>query len=133
MPDGIIRIYGIWEKRMRKLIVAACAASIATLGSTFAAYAADSQVQGPEFSAGGITSAAFVVGGFGPRFGGGIGFGLYNPWWAYPSPYAYPYRYSPPRHVVVVPPAPPPVYAAPAGPAPQNWYYCNNPQGYYPY
>src|SRR5919108_1870102 len=48
-------------------------------------------------------------------------------------PFGVPYVYPP---AVVVPP---PVYAQPAPqvyvqPAPQpNWYYCDNPQGYYPY
>jgi len=44
-------------------------------------------------------------------------------WYFYPAPvYPYPDPYQPP--VVVVPSAPP---------APQYWYYCNNPPGYYPY
>ena len=61
----------------------------------------------------------------------------FGPWWrpyrgpisyAYPYtyPYAYPYAYPP----VVVQPAPQvPVQLPP----PQYWYYCDNPQGYYPY
>ncbi len=45
-------------------------------------------------------------------------------WYWYPSPvYPYPDPYQPP--VVAAPPA------APA--PPQYWYYCANPQGYYPY
>jgi len=43
----------------------------------------------------------------------------------YPGPYAYPPAYY----------APPVYYTAPAAPvatAPQYWYYCDNPQGYYP-
>jgi hypothetical protein len=56
-----------------------------------------------------------------------------NGWWwvvgpdfyFYPAPvYPYPDPYVPP--VVAVTPAP----AAPAQP---TWYYCSNPQGYYPY
>ena len=44
-------------------------------------------------------------------------------WYFYPTPvYPYPDPYQPP--VVVVTPAPA---------APQYWYYCSNPQGYYPY
>jgi hypothetical protein len=55
----------------------------------------------------------------------GIGAPLY-----YPDPY---YYYPPP--VVYAPPptyyvAPPPTYVAPQA---QTWYYCDNPQGYYPY
>jgi hypothetical protein len=57
--------------------------------------------------------------------------------------YPYPYYYGYPRPpVVYVPPpviyAPPPVVVTPAAPAyvhqsSQTWYYCDNPQGYYPY
>lgn len=56
-------------------------------------------------------------------------------WWVvgpdfyfYPAPvYPYPDPYTPPVVAVA-----PPVAPAPA-PAAQNWYYCANPQGYYPY
>lgn len=63
---------------------------------------------------------------FGPRVVVGVG----SPFW-YPGPYAYPYLapypvYSPP--VVVAAPAPP-VYTQQA---PQYWYYCQSPAGYYP-
>ncbi len=57
----------------------------------------------------------------------------------YPAPYYYPpYYYAPPPVVYT----PPPVYyvnppaPAPSGPAStssQYWYYCDDPQGYYPY
>lgn len=60
--------------------------------------------------------------------------------WHYPSPayyYPYPYYYPP----VVVAPSAPPVYiqqqqepeAAQPQAQPDYWYYCNNPDGYYPY
>jgi hypothetical protein len=50
-------------------------------------------------------------------------------WYPYPVPY-YPYPvYIPPA--VAVQPAPPPVYSG--APPTQNWYFCNNPRGYYPY
>jgi hypothetical protein len=59
----------------------------------------------------------------------GVGPGYWgpSPWWG--SPYYYPYPAPP----VVV--QPPPVYEqpAPAPQAPAYWYYCQNPQGYYPY
>ena len=43
-------------------------------------------------------------------------------WYFYPVPvYPYPDPYVPPQ-AAIAPPAPAPV-----------WYYCNNPQGYYPY
>jgi hypothetical protein len=48
-------------------------------------------------------------------------------WYFYPAPiYPYPDPYVPPG--IVVPVAPP---GAP--PAPQYWYYCANPAGYFPY
>ncbi len=57
-----------------------------------------------------------------------VGFGFGVPFYA-------PYYYPPP--VVYAPPpvvyAPPPVtYTAPPAPPQQYWYYCANPQGYYP-
>jgi len=52
-----------------------------------------------------------------------------------------PWYYAPPPVVYAPPPvvyAPPPVVVAPSQPAyvsqpAQNWYYCDNPKGYYPY
>jgi hypothetical protein len=75
-----------------------------------------------------------------------VGVGVYiGPGWYYPYPhYVYPpvyYAYPP----VVVAPSGPPVYIeqgqaqapdappAPAQPSPNYWYYCSNPEGYYPY
>ena len=50
-------------------------------------------------------------------------------WYWYNAPvYPYPGAVS---EVYVTPPAS--VAAPPAAPAPQMWYYCDNPQGYYPY
>jgi len=58
-------------------------------------------------------------------------------WFDYPGPiYPYPvYAYQEP---VYVQPAPAPVYQTqpayqPPPPAESNWYYCDNPRGYYPY
>lgn len=65
----------------------------------------------------------------------------------YPRPYYYPsYHYAPYHYApyyyppaVVTVPATPPVYIErdeDAGPAPRasaSWYYCTDPQGYYPY
>lgn len=78
-------------------------------------------------------------GGFwGPHFyrGPSFSFGIYAPLYARPPVY-----YAPPPVYYAPPPvvvqqgyvAPPPVTAAPAEPNPGFWYYCNNPQGYYPY
>ncbi len=70
----------------------------------------------------------------GPRIGIGIGIGIAPFWAPYWAPYAYPYAYPP---VVVAPP--PQVYVQPSPPVaaqpppPASWYYCDNPQGYYPY
>jgi hypothetical protein len=52
-------------------------------------------------------------------------------WTPYAEPYAYPYRYPYAYPPVVVQP-PPQVYVQPPPPQPM-WYYCENPQGYYPY
>lgn len=91
---------------------------------------------------------AHEFGHYGHGYGhGGVGFyfgvpGPYYPYYGYP--YAYPY-YPP----AVIAPVQPPVYIeqqpqvlqqAPIGsqvvPPPEStnyWYYCNNPEGYYPY
>jgi hypothetical protein len=59
----------------------------------------------------------------------------YGPWY-YPGPYYRPYYYPP---AVVPVPVEPPVYvqrddaAGTAPPASAYWYYCSDPQGYYPY
>jgi hypothetical protein len=85
-------------------------------------------------------------GGFIGGFGAGLlfapAFGWYDPFWgAYDYPY-YPYGYDYPFGYNYLPPpvvggVAPPAYPAPpdgAGPAEQqNWYYCADPQGYYPY
>ena len=72
--------------------------------------------------------------GFGPGYYGGYGpYGGYGYGGPYYSPY---YRYSP----VITVPVTPPVYiqrqeaVAPRPQKPANyWYYCRNPDGYYPY
>ncbi len=88
---------------------------------------------------------SFGVGiGVAPGFGIGVGYpaywGHHHGWWgprfywggpvvvapSYPYPY---YDVSPP---VAVQPAPP-AYAQPQQPQEDYWYYCQNPQGYYPY
>lgn len=72
--------------------------------------------------------------GFHSHFGVFIGAPLF--WWP-PEPYYYPpYDYPPVSQVYV---EQPPVYvqrndtAANTPPAANYWYYCPNPQGYYPY
>lgn len=78
----------------------------------------------------------YGYGGFYGRPGVGFYFGPGFGWPYYPYPY-YPYYAYPPA--VVTAPSSPPVYIQQGGgqPAPQGqgnfWYYCSNPQGYYPY
>lgn len=81
-------------------------------------------------------------GHYGSRVGVYIGapvFGFGTPYYGYPG-YAYgPYGAFGPSTTIVTMPAAPPVYveqstAALNGPASDgNWYYCHNPDGYYPY
>lgn len=94
----------------------------------------------------GVAMADRGHGGEGWHGGGGghghVGVGividpfLFGPWY-YPSPYYYPPYYYPAPVMTV--PAAPPVYIereesqAPAPQASASWYYCANPQGYYPY
>jgi hypothetical protein len=74
------------------------------------------------------------------RGGGHVGIYLGIPfpgYWGYPTPYPY-YPYNPYYPPVVTVPSSPPVYIEqgqqqPATPPQHYWYYCSNPQGYYPY
>lgn len=65
----------------------------------------------------------------------GFGFGVPvvpAPWYYAPPPVVYappPVVYAPPPVVVAQPPAQPAYVSQPN----QNWYYCDNPRGYYPY
>ena len=76
--------------------------------------------------------------GYGGHFRGHGGFEFYS---GFPGPFYFPpyypyYTYSP---TVTVIPAEPPVYIEQnhgqnsQRPAPNYWYYCRNPDGYYPY
>ena len=67
-----------------------------------------------------------------------IGAGLAAPYWGYPwypYGYSYPYPYQYPAYSPpVVLDSGPQTYIEQAPPqAQQYWYYCQNPQGYYPY
>jgi len=79
---------------------------------------------------------------YGRGYGGWYGWGgvyLGGPWWGWPgyypyyAPYSYPYDAG-----YAVAPSSPPVFIENA-PAPRvttsagSWYYCRDPQGYYPY
>ena len=79
--------------------------------------------------------------GFGRGFGFGFGFGYWDPWWwwdpaaywGYPYPYPYYYPYAPyPAYYAPPGPAPEGPVQPTGAPPPQYWYYCDNPQGYYP-
>jgi len=74
------------------------------------------------------------------HFGGfGFGFGFWDPWWGWDAGYwgyTYPYYYYPPYPAYYAPPPVPPAQGpvqATGAPPPQSWYYCDDPQGYYPY
>ena len=67
-----------------------------------------------------------------------IGAGLAAPFWGYPYygypyPYAYPYPYGYPAYSPPVVESSSQTYIQQEAPAQQFWYYCQNPQGYYPY
>src|SRR5215471_16939538 len=81
-------------------------------------------------------------GWYGPRYGSSFFIGgyypFYDPFWPYPYyyPYGYGFGYSyyAPRTAYTEPVPPPEGYLGPSGPPPaQDWYYCDNPEGYYPY
>lgn len=67
---------------------------------------------------------------FGPYWGWGYG---YPGYWGYPNPYYYPpaVGYADAPNYVERPDAA--QAQAPAAPAAYYWYYCNSPDGYYPY
>jgi hypothetical protein len=98
---------------------------------------------GPHYGGGGYYGGGRYGGGWGYGRGGGYGrssFGFYfgAPFYPYPYygyPYRYPYYYPP---AIVTVPVTPPVYIQQSPPAAQQnpsgyWYYCNSPEGYYPY
>ncbi len=96
---------------------------------------------------GGWRGGGWYGGGWRGWWGGGwrwwgpgvfIGGGLAAPYWGYPYGYpygyAYPYPYGYPAYSqpVVVEPSPQ-TYIQQDAQAQQYWYYCQSPQGYYPY
>lgn len=75
-------------------------------------------------------------GGHGPRVGVGVWLGPgWWPGWGWPYYYpSYHYPYYPPEQTIVIQP-PPEIYEQ-QGPQPEQmiyWYFCKDPQGYYPY
>jgi hypothetical protein len=91
---------------------------------------------------GGYRGYGYGGGYYGGGYRGGVNVWLGGPvwgpgWGTYPYPYAYPYAYpyyqAPP---VIINQQPEEIYVQPL-PQPElkqtYWYYCENPQGYYPY
>ncbi len=77
-------------------------------------------------------SGSIALGPWGPGYGGYPGYSWYPayPYAYYPAPYyAAPYYAAPP----VVIQQQPQVYSQPQQQQSDYWYYCQNPQGYYPY
>jgi len=117
---------------MKKIACAILAASVLLLGSALPSYAAG---HGSRGNRGGHGHGSGVF--FGTRIF--VGPGFWGPWWYgggypyYPYPYySYPYYAAPPLAVQQEPP----VYLQQPEsqpPQPNYWYYCQNPQGYYPY
>lgn len=69
---------------------------------------------------------------------GHVGFGVFvGPgWWGWPYPYyypyySYPYSYQPP--VIVEQQPNTYIYQSPRKEEPYYWYFCTDPEGYYPY
>ena len=116
---------------MRHLPAIAITALIGILAIAPMAYAAGGGHYGGGFHGAGHHG---YYGGWrgGPYYGGWYGFG---PWWGYPYayPYYYPYGYPYPSPYPPYPDAyaQPPAYGEPEQPS--YWYYCQDPQGYYPY
>jgi hypothetical protein len=94
---------------------------------------------GGNWGGGHYNRGSYGYGGYysGIGIGLGLGYGLgYGSGGYYDNRYYTPY-YGYPSTIVTVP-ATPPVYIQQAAPIDQQypagyWYYCNNPQGYYPY
>ena len=84
---------------------------------------------------GGYYDPWFWGGYYGPRWGGYYGPGVWGPY-GYADPFFRPYYTYPPSVITV--PSRPPVYIQQQEPKPAEsktsyWYYCQTPQGYYPY
>jgi hypothetical protein len=138
---------------MSKLVTAICAALVA---APLIGIATDAAAQGAQ--SGGAKAAAPAARGGGGGFRGrgfrdrgdfrfrggfyggfGPGFGFYDPWydpfWGPRFGYGFYGYYPPPSQVIVQERIPEPGYLPPpdAPPPSQNWYHCDNPQGFYPY
>ena len=127
---------------MKKTICIALAIMALVLGGSLSGYAARGGHGGGGNVGGGHGGSAFVGGGHGGgwhgggwhggRWHGGGWYGWWGPWW-WGYPYYYPYYpyYSAP--LVVEPPETETyVQPEPQQEEPSYWYFCRNPEGYYP-
>jgi len=104
--------------------MAAVGATAALLAGFAAAASAHGYHHGPRARVGVYIGAPVVLGAW--HYG-------YRPYYGYGHPYPY---YYPPPTVVTSPPVyieQSPQVSAPASPSASYWYYCANPEGYYPY
>jgi len=100
---------------------------------------ASAQSHGSRYSGGRHYSSGWGHGHHSHGFGWGFGIYAYPGWWgSYPYPYqSYPYAYYPyPYRYPYYAPPPATTQEAPSyseQEQPYYWYYCQNPEGYYPY
>jgi hypothetical protein len=117
---------------MKKAILAIIIALALLIASPFPGYAAKTRVNiNARFTSGHSRYQA----GWGHHGGWrhpsrGPRFYWYSPWVVGPGPW-YPYGYYAAPPVVIQ--QQPPVYVQPEQQEENYWYYCQNPQGYYPY
>jgi hypothetical protein len=117
-------------KTTARLIIAAL---ILLLLGSLAESGADSRLYGSGVRYSGYRSGYY---GHGPRVGMGVGL-WFGPGWGLPGPYYYPsyyYPYYPSEQQIII--QQPEAYVQPAPQTDQQpfyWYYCKEPQGYYPY
>jgi hypothetical protein len=126
--------------KMKKTVCIALAIMALLLGGSLSGYAAQGGHGGGGFGGGGHVSGGHVGGwhGGGWHGGGWYGggwYGWWGPWWGYPYYYPYypyyPYYAAPLADV----PQQPEEYVQPESQQqePSYWYFCRDPQGYYPY
>jgi hypothetical protein len=101
---------------MKKVICLVVAIFVLFFTITIQGYARD----GGHFHGGGHFSGSIWIG---PGWGG------WGPWWGPPYYPYYPYYPGPPAVIQQQPP----VYVEPAPQEQYYWYFCQDPQGYYPY
>ena len=123
---------------MKKVVVIFVVGVFLSLGCSSGALSAARS--GGHAGGGHFSSGSHFGGGWhGGGWHGSVRFG-FGPWWGYPYgyPYYYPYYgypYSYPSYVYPYSAYPPLDNQLPVPSEPQQsyWYYCQDPQGYYPY